>query len=118
MVYKKLHSKGALKALSGNKFVKLVAEFTEYNETVLPTGRDFIFMKTVETKLQDNEWFGKRCADANYRAAFRKSIAAEFSGFCELKMAKKVLRENDTQVNESAHSSQTRINRKDINQGR
>ena len=110
--------KGLSKHLPGNNFVKLVAEFAEYNETVLPSGREFISMSTVKTKLQDNKWLGERCVDANHRAAFRKSIAAEFSGFCELKMAKKVLRENDTQVNESAHSSQTRINRKDINQGR
>ena len=45
-------------------------------------------------------------------------MQAEFESFSEVKMAKKILRENDTQVNESTHSSQTRLNRKDINQGR
>ena len=84
----------------------------------LPAGKQFIPIATVKTKLQDNKWLGDRCVDESHKVAFRKSMEQEFDTFCEVKMAKKILRENDTQVNESAHSSQTRLNRKDINQGR
>ena len=97
--------------------LKVVASFVGYTGN-LPTGREFASIKSVKTKLQDNKWLGERCVDETHKLAFRRSMQAEFESFSEVKMAKKILRENDTQVNESTHSSQTRLNRKDINQGR
>ena len=97
--------------------LKLVGEFLGLTQEI-PNGKHFPVFGTVKTKLQDNKWLGDRCLDVEHKLAFRTSMAAEFSSFCETKMAKKILRENDTQVNESGHSVQTRMNRKDINQGR
>ena len=78
-----------------------VADFLGYKGAALAHRKNFPTIATVKTKLKDNKWLGARCVDENHKKQFRSCMAEEFGTFCEVKMAKKILRENDTQVNES-----------------
>ena len=74
-------------------------------------------LEKVCPKLAGNVWLGERCANAAHIASFRKDIKALFDQLCESYMAKKILRQNDTQCSESLHSRQARLYRKDIAHG-
>lgn len=76
-----------------------------------------ITLTNVRPKLADNMWLGERCADDKSRMKFRAAIESVFNNVCNVETAKKILRVNDTQVNESLHGNQALKYRKDVNHG-
>ena len=77
------------------------------------------FAKPEEVKpnLSGKQWLGERCLDEAHRKKFRKELVSVWEAYCDKHIARKILRGGDNQKNESLHSIQARLYRKDMPQG-
>ena len=100
------------------KVLTLAAEFLGYCGTrsnLIIT--DIIDLALVKPKLADGMWLGERCVDEEQLQSFRHDIESIYEELAAIKTAKKILRTNNTQINEALHGVQSRIYRKDVNHG-
>ena len=74
-------------------------------------------MNAVKPKLADGLWLGERCVDHEQLQGFRTDMESIYEELAQLKTAKKIIRSNNTQINEALHGIQSRIFRKDVNHG-
>ena len=75
---------------------------------------ELLDMNAVKPKLADGLWLGKRCEQLQ---GFRRDMESIYEELAQLKTAKKIIRSNNTQINEALHGIQSRIFRKDVNHG-
>ena len=74
-------------------------------------------MNAVKPKLADGLWLGERCVGHEQLQRFRRDMESIYEELAQLKTAKKIIRSNNTQINEALHGIQSRIFRKDVNHG-
>ena len=71
----------------------------------------------AKPKLAGKKWLGEKCLNEKQKLKFRKELEAVWEQYCDPKIVKKILRGGDTQINESLHSIQCRMYRKDMPHG-
>ena len=100
------------------KPMRLIAEFLGYSGTNSSLRvAELIDLELVKPKLADGMWLGERCVDTEQLQGFRQDLTAIYEELASLKTAKKILRTNNTQVNEALHGIQSRLYRKDMHHG-
>ena len=101
-----------------SKAMLLIAEMLGYSGTKSSLRVcEVIDLEVVKPKLADDLWLGERCVDKEQLEGFRRDLLSIFKELADLKTAKKIIRTNNTQVNESLHGIQSRLFRKDMNHG-
>ena len=100
------------------KAMKVIALFVGYSgaNSFLPIS-DIIDLNNVKPKLADGMWLGERCVNEEQLEGFRRDMQSIYEELACTKTAKKIIRTNNTQKNEALHGCQSRIYRKDVNNG-
>ena len=104
----------ALKAREGYLF--LVGEYLG-SDASFSAGKSFSHLREVRTKLAGGLWLGERCANEAQAISLRASIQNVYSRLSAKSAARKVMKQTDTQVNESLHGVPSRVFPKDMNHG-
>ena len=80
------------------KIMRVVAEFVGYFGTNSSLQISTIIdLNLVKPKLADGLWLGERCVDTDQAAGFRRDIESIYEELACTKMAKKIMRTNNTE---------------------